>query len=168
VRAADAQRSVASYLVGFKMNLSKVLLLALVFTSPGVAGVSLSFTGHFRGTVVDVRESRIKDAKVTVDGEGRQRKLDSNASGEFEIDLTPGIYRITVEKAGFVKFELTNLEIKSNSQRESTFQLEVARNLCEPICCKEFVLSKAPPNKALQLTARWHVSQVDLFLQLKC
>ena len=142
----------ASYLAESKMNLSKVFLLVLVFTSPVVSGISPSLTGQFRGIVVDVKESPIKGAKVTIDGEGLQRKLESNASGEFEIDLAPGIYRITVEKAGFVKFELTNLEIKSNSEREFTFQLEVSRNLCEPICCKESVSSKAPPNKALQRT----------------
>ena len=130
------------------MTLSKVLLLVLVFSSPAVPEISPSLDGHFRGIVVDGKEIRI------VDGEGPQRKLESNASGEFEIDLAPGIYRITVEKAGFVKFELTNIEIRASSKKEFTFQLEVSRNLCEPICCKESLLSKAPPNKALQLTAR--------------
>ena len=85
---------------------------------------SSSVLGHFKGTVLDVKGSKVKTARITVERNGFIRRLTSTKAGQFEIDLPPGTYRIVVEKFGFARFELTDLEIRPNEQAAFTFRLE--------------------------------------------
>ena len=110
----------------------KALLLAFsLILSPQVFSGQRSSPafGHFRGVVQDLKGSKIRGAKITVNGEGGlQRKLASNKRGQFELDLPPGSYRILVEKSGFANYELTELDIRPNTAKEFVFKLE-RRNL---------------------------------------
>ena len=99
--------------------------LLLIFAITAIFSVqSPSLLGHFKGAVINVKGSKIKAARITVAGNGFIRRLTSTKVGKFEIDLPPGTYRILVEKSGFARYELTNLEIRPNEQASFTFRLE--------------------------------------------
>jgi hypothetical protein len=66
--------------------------LVLIFAMTTIFSVqSPSVLGHFKGTVLDVKGSKVKAARITVEGNGFIRRLTSTKAGQFEIDLPPGI-----------------------------------------------------------------------------
>ena|SRR5215470_18076528 len=114
--------------ISYDVTMMKALVLAfsLIMSSQLSSAQSSSpALGHFSGVIQDLKGSKIREARVTVNGvAGFQQKLVSNKRGQFQIDLPPGTYRILVEKSGFASFELTDLEIEPNSTKECIFKLE--------------------------------------------
>ncbi len=85
-------------------------------------------TTSLRGTVVDKTGASVADAKVSLDnlGQAVHRELQTSASGEYEfLALPPGTYALTIEKAGFRKFERKNLQLLVNSPATANATLEL-------------------------------------------
>jgi len=80
--------------------------------------------GIFRGAIVDVKGKRITGARVVVVGRDGSQNIKPNRYGHFEITLPAGAYEITVMKKGFLRYKLTDLEVKENTKWSHVFMLE--------------------------------------------
>jgi hypothetical protein len=91
----------------------------------GSAALAQAPRGGVRGTVLDDSRAVIPGAAIRLSGPGTARTLSSNEAGEFLIeDLPPGSYILTVEAAGFAKFQ-TNLDVDATN----TLRIEVPLTL---------------------------------------
>ena len=85
-------------------------------------------TSSLRGKVLDSSRAVIDGATVTVanQAQGISRDAKTSSTGEFEfLALPPGTYVLTVEKAGFTKYEQRNLQLLVNVPTSVTVPLEV-------------------------------------------
>jgi hypothetical protein len=85
-------------------------------------------TTSLRGTVIDKTGASVSDAKVSLDNVGQafHREMQTNDRGEYEfVALPPGTYVLTVDKAGFRKFEQKNMQLLVNSPATNNITLEV-------------------------------------------
>ncbi len=85
-------------------------------------------TTSIHGVVTDKSGATVAAAKVTLlnPGLSLQRSIDSGAGGEFEfLALQPGTYEISVEAAGFRKFQQKNIQSLVNLPTTVTVVLEV-------------------------------------------
>jgi hypothetical protein len=112
-------------------------------------------TSEFRGVVLDRESVRIPKASVLIEGPDYRRKLESNADGEFKLELPAGKYQFTVEKPHFKRLIVHDFCIGVGSRISYEFQMEIGEcNDCDWIIREKPGTPNAPPNKALQLTAR--------------
>src|ERR1700690_4279544 len=94
----------------------------------GSAAFAQTGTTSLRGTVTDKSGGAIVGAKVTVDSPelGLEREPSSKEGGEYQFNaLLPGTYEVTVESAGFRKFEQRNLQLLVNNPATLNVTLEV-------------------------------------------
>jgi hypothetical protein len=85
-------------------------------------------TTSLRGTVIDKTGASVSDAKVSLDSAGQafHRDMQTNDRGEYEfVALPPGTYVLTVDKAGFRKFEQKSVQLLVNSPATNNITLEV-------------------------------------------
>jgi hypothetical protein len=85
-------------------------------------------TTSLRGTVLDKTGASVGDAKVSLDNAGQafHREIQTNDRGEYEfVALPPGSYLLSVEKAGFRKFEQKNLQLLVSTPATNNPVLEV-------------------------------------------
>lgn len=85
--------------------------------------------GKFKAILIDRKGGKVSKASVTVEGvKGRQfsRKLVTNRSGEFVIDLPAGSYQITITKQGFGMLTITDVEIEANTRCTHQFLMPFA------------------------------------------
>jgi hypothetical protein len=85
-------------------------------------------TTSLRGTVIDKTGAAVGGAKVTLanTGQALQRELMTTQTGEYEFPaLAPGAYTLTVEKAGFRKFEQKSLQLQVNLPATVNVTLEI-------------------------------------------
>jgi len=85
-------------------------------------------TTSLRGAVTDKTGAAIANAQVTLNnmGQGLKRETTTSNTGEYEfLALPPGTYSMTVELAGFRKFEQKNLQLQVNLPATQNVTLEV-------------------------------------------
>src|SRR5260370_10320398 len=85
-------------------------------------------TTSVNGTITDKSGAVISMAKVSLDNaqEGLHREVVTGSSGEYEFPaLQPGTYALTVEMAGFRKYQQKNLQLLVNSPASTNVVLEV-------------------------------------------
>ncbi len=90
-------------------SLSILLSCAEVFAQTGTTSV--------QGTVVDNSGAAVVAAKVVIQNaqQALEREIQTNGSGEYKfLALPPGTYAITVEKAGFRKYESHDVALLVN------------------------------------------------------
>ncbi len=76
-----------------------------------------SGTTSLRGTITDKTGASVGDAKVALNNPAQafHREAQTSTTGEYEfVALPPGTYVLSVEKAGFRKFEQRNLQLLVN------------------------------------------------------
>src|ERR1700691_6276096 len=76
---------------------------------------SQSSTGRILGDVRDASDAVVVGASVEITDvqRGVTRSLETDSAGEYVApDLEPGIYKITVSKGGFKRFERTNVQLE--------------------------------------------------------
>jgi hypothetical protein len=109
----------------------KCLLLSALAITAGVSvpsclyGQQLSATrGGLGGVITDKSGAIIPDANVTISGATDHRVVTTDSSGRFTAsDLTPGMYSVEVEKAGFQSQTAKNLEVVINKTNSVDFAL---------------------------------------------
>lgn len=105
------------------------LLISCVAGLVAVAGAwAQTGTTSIRGTVFDKTGAAIVGAKMTLSNPAQalQRDLQTGPAGEYEFTgLTPGTYSLTVEMAGFRKFEQRNIQLLVNLPATVNVTLEV-------------------------------------------
>ena len=110
--AGTAYRNIAQGLLQFRL-LPTVLLSAFMLLGT-VISLGQTGTTSVRGTVTDKTGAAIAGASVTLSNNGQQlqRHSQTDNSGTYNfLALPPGSYTLTVEKAGFAKFEQPNLQL---------------------------------------------------------
>jgi hypothetical protein len=83
-----------------------------------VVAMAQSDVGTIVGFVSDQSGAVLPGAKVTVtnEGTGETRRVTSDAQGRYTVpNLSPAVYTVTAEAAGFEKFASTNNTLASNS-----------------------------------------------------
>src|SRR6267154_695521 len=102
-----------------------ILLVCLLVTISASAQVG---TTSLRGTVIDKTGAAVGGAKVTLANAAQalQRELMTSQTGEYEFPaLAPGGYTLTIEKAGFRKFEQKSLQLQVNLPATVNITLEI-------------------------------------------
>jgi Carboxypeptidase regulatory-like domain len=103
-----------------------VLLCALLFAAMGAWAQTGTTSVH--GVVTDKTGAAIVGAKITLanSGQGLTREASSGPAGEYDfLSLPPGTYVLTIERAGFRKFEQKNLQLLVNSPVTVNVTLEI-------------------------------------------
>ncbi len=107
-------------------------LFAFVFAASGIWLATTAFCqdprGTVRGTVTDASGAVIPGANVSVtkSDTGVAVKGATNDTGQFSIPfLTPGVYRITVDKAGFKTYSQPNVELRVSESIDLPIHMEV-------------------------------------------
>jgi hypothetical protein len=117
--------------------MKSVKLLSLVFCllilSAGLVAAPVSsapspeeMIGKLKGMLLDVNGARVVKAVVKVEGGKVKRRMKSGLEGEFEFELPPGSYRITVAAEGFRRYASSRLEVRSGETKAVTISLRVA------------------------------------------
>ena len=107
-------------------QISSGVLLALLFSTSAMA----QFRAGIQGTIVDARGGLIPDATVTLTSQETtlQRADKTNGSGVFTISgLAPGKYTLSVEKTGFTKKTLTDVQVGAEQMQSITVPLDVGQ-----------------------------------------
>jgi hypothetical protein len=103
-------------------------LCAVFFLLCASYGWAQTGTTSLHGKVVDSTRAVVADATVTIanPGQGFHRSATTPSSGEFEfLALPPGTYVLTVERAGFKKYEQKNLQLLVNVPASVNVSLQV-------------------------------------------
>ena len=123
-----SRRSAAPDTSEYSFRKLAVILLALLLISAG-AGLAQTISSTVLGVVTDPSGNVVVGAAVTLinEGTGDQRTGKTDATGGFSFpSVLPGTYAVTVENAGFQKYEKKNNLVSAN-QRVSvgTIQLTI-------------------------------------------
>jgi len=95
-----------------KNILMAFLLLSFVLSATAICAQEISTTGSITGTVLDQNDAAIPGAKVTVIGPTGERTAVTNDQGRFEVTgLLPGNYKISGEKSGFKKTNVSDVVV---------------------------------------------------------
>lgn len=109
-------------------ELSAVFMVCAVLCLLPVRGAGQTTTGSISGTLMDVSEVVLPHTEVTLLSErtGEIRKTTSGESGDFLFAaIQPGVYTVTVEKAGFKAFRLKGITLTA-SQRLALGNIRMA------------------------------------------
>jgi outer membrane receptor protein involved in Fe transport len=101
-------------------------LLALVLTPCSAPGQAVY--GAIYGTVTDATGALIPNAPVVVEDTAKGTKVTAtaNESGEFRVEhLIPDAYSVSVESAGFKKYEQTGIQVNADSSAKIDVVLSV-------------------------------------------
>src|SRR3954447_11685234 len=95
----------------------RVVFYALIFALAASLAFAQSDLGSISGFVRDPSGSTVPNAKVTVRNEsGLERQATTNESGYYIItNIPPQSYSISVEAAGFKRFETTNNKLNPSA-----------------------------------------------------
>jgi hypothetical protein len=80
--------------------------------------------GKITGIVLDKNEARVAGATIEIENAVLSRVVRANDEGYFEVELPAGMYRMTVEMAGFKRFVLSPLSVKAGAQRLVSIHME--------------------------------------------
>jgi hypothetical protein len=114
--------SVSRYFSRFIIALSLLLMV--------VCGARAQYRAGIQGTVQDTQGGAVAGAKVTVTGQetGIAQETTTDASGVYSIfRLTPGLYRIAAEKAGFKTKVIENVNIIGDQTTSVNITLDVGQ-----------------------------------------
>jgi Carboxypeptidase regulatory-like domain len=110
----------------FKVGLKGLLVLVLAFATHNTLWAQAS--GSLVGTVTDNVGAIVPGAKVayTNIGTNETKTAQSDASGNYQfLQLIPGMYKVTVENAGFKQFARTNIEVTVGNATRIDATMEV-------------------------------------------
>ncbi len=106
---------------------TKTILFAAVFCLLG-ANAKAQYRAGLQGTVQDAQGAVVEGATVTVTSveTGISKAATTDASGVYAVPgLAPGRYRITVEKQGFKKKTLEDVQVTAEQTNSVNVTLEV-------------------------------------------
>ncbi|HWB96756.1 MAG TPA: carboxypeptidase-like regulatory domain-containing protein, partial [Bryobacteraceae bacterium] len=105
-----------------------LLFVASLTALPGTVFGQARDTASLFGSVTDAQASAVPGAKVTVTNPatGLTRTVTTDPSGGYVFSLLPvGSYQLTVEGAGFRKFEQRNILLQANENVRADAKLEI-------------------------------------------
>ena len=109
--------------------MSKVQLLSLLLAAMTIFPVSAQTSkALISGIVTDGSGAAITNAKITITDVQRNQdyRTETNASGVYRvIELTPSVYRVTAEAAGFRMYVLESLSLSTQQNATVNITLEI-------------------------------------------
>jgi hypothetical protein len=96
-----------------------VLVLSLLVVTTAVSAAAQSNKGSIVGTVRDLNEALVPQAKIKVTSvnTGEVRETETNDEGTFIVtNLEPGAYNVTVEAPGFQPVTFQALQVETNAR----------------------------------------------------
>jgi len=111
------------------MNRKRWLLIALMASLMLLTCVAMwgqaTANATLQGTVTDKSQAVIKSAEITITNKdtGATRTVTTNDTGEYRIDLLPGIYSIKTKAAGFSLAEVKQVELAVGRTTTQNFTL---------------------------------------------
>jgi carboxypeptidase family protein len=99
--------------------LAAALFLALLLLTTGISAFAQSNKGSIVGTVRDLNEALVANAKIKVTSvkTGEVRETDTNDEGTFTVtNLEPGQYNVTVDAPGFQPVTFQALQVETNAR----------------------------------------------------
>jgi hypothetical protein len=136
--------------------------LACVVACPAIA---VGPTGTIVGTVVDPSEAVIPKAQITVRNQGTNatREVLTNDDGDFSVPLlTPGVYEVSAEKAGFRRAFYSNVNLNVDQTVRVDFMLQVGRLSEQVIVTESVPLVQTDTSTLGQVIERKQVSELPL------
>lgn len=109
-------------------NLSILFVLLAVFVWAAPAGAQTANTGLVLGTVTDPAGAVVPEAKVQLSNTdtNETKELMTNSAGQFTFPgVAPGKYKVTITKAGFATFVVTNLIVDVNKSYPVDVKMEI-------------------------------------------
>src|SRR5215467_7157836 len=98
-----------------KLRCCLISLFVLLFALAAMAQIQ---NGQFAGTVTDPSGAAVPNAKIVISNQstGLSVSATSNATGAFSVaELPPGVYKITIEAAGFKTFSDVGVTLNAGS-----------------------------------------------------
>src|SRR6266576_949618 len=99
------------------MRSTRVLLSCVVFFALNILAAGQAGTGSIAGVVTDPSGAVVQGANVTATNTatGAARSVTTSDAGNYSItSLAPGSYTVSVEKSGFPKVVLTNVQVSTS------------------------------------------------------
>lgn len=115
--------------------MSRYFILAVVLFALCFSAAAQTATGVLTGRVTDTSEAAIPAAKVTIENQdtGSRQELTTSSEGRYyQGFLLPGVYRITVEKAGFDRYIQNDLRVNVQQTVTADIALKVG-NVTETV-----------------------------------
>ena len=112
----------------FKLSLRVVSILTCMLLL--ALGTHAQYRAGIQGTVLDPQGAAVSDARVTVMAKetGISQEATTDDSGVYSVTrLAPGLYTVTVEKAGFKKKVLDDFQIKPEQTNSLDISLEIGQ-----------------------------------------
>jgi catecholate siderophore receptor len=115
-----------------------IVLSVIIFGSSAFGGEGAGV--RFSGKVVDQNQSPIAGAHITaaLTGTGIRNETDTDASGEFTLDLAKGEYTLTITAKGFETLA-KRVDVSSGSMRQEPFALSIAAARAEVTVSSEAI-----------------------------
>jgi hypothetical protein len=101
-----------------------VMLAVTSCPLPWLAGLAQTSEGMIKGVVTDVWGARIPDATVVFEGAGVRREVKSKDTGEFELALPAGEYRVSSELDGFYPYTRKRLRVETGRTKKLKVKLK--------------------------------------------
>ena len=115
----------------YPIHIWRLLVLALALCAGAGAALAQETTGTINGTVKDTTGAVVKGATITITDEAKGvvvRTVETGDEGAYSAPSLPvGVYRVSVEAAGFKKSEQTNVKLDVNARRTLDIELEAGR-----------------------------------------
>ena len=109
--------------------------------------------GRLVGQLRDLCGAGITKAIVKITGARFKRKIKSDREGRFELYLPTGIYEITVEKYGFKRYIVPDVQVRSESEAAVKLDMEAGYASDDPNGQKPSSAPCPPPNNGMHPTA---------------
>lgn len=110
---------------GMKVSLL-ILIVILVTTIASAHDVAWDCkAGNVIGRVTDIEGNGVPRAAITVESAVKRSTLKADSSGNFQVDLAPGVYTFTIQADGFKRLIAQGVEIKPQARTSRVFPLEV-------------------------------------------
>jgi hypothetical protein len=103
-------------------------IICLLLTAPLSVLAQSASTGGLTGTITDKNRAVVQQVqvKVTNEGTGEERTVDTNDSGSYSVPLlAPGSYRVEVSKTGFKSASKKGLRINVSETARLDVELEI-------------------------------------------
>ncbi len=113
-----------------------IVVACLFILAGGVLPLLAQYRASLQGTITDSQGQLVPGAKVTLTSVDTNisKTVSSSGSGVYSISgLAPGTYNLVVEKPGFAKQTLNNIQITSEQAQGQDVQLTVANQTVQTV-----------------------------------
>lgn len=103
-------------------------LAAVLACGPSAAAQPGRQTGRLKGSILNRAGELVAGAVITAEGgDGRVREVGYTEEGAYQLDLPPGVYRVTVSSARYYSLRRRRVRVRAGRTATINFTLETVR-----------------------------------------